>query len=163
MASLSTRNLLISGKSHETIFVKPISSISVNPGCKIYLKSHVIQPDTNQRSKFEIRHHSWEWDVQELFPTSNLSDSRKQGNHIVTAKDLQNIQKFETPEIEEWYKPNYVAIISITMAILFTLYITFRVYKFCTRKPLQHLDEALKSLERKEQLQALELKNQIRD
>jgi hypothetical protein len=152
-------------KSHVTIFVKPISSITVNPGCKLYLKSHVIQPDTNQRSKFEIRHHSWEWDVQELFPTSNLSDIaneliefRKQGNHIVTA-----IQKFETLEIDEWFKPNYVAIISITMAILFTLYITFRVYKFCTRKPLQPLDKALKNLERREQLQALELKNQIRE
>jgi len=157
-------------KSHETIFVKPISSITVNPGCKLYLKSHVIQPDTNQRSKFEIRHHSWEWDVQQLFPTSDLSEIanelielRKQGNHIVTAKDLQNIKKFEQPEIDEWFKPNYVAIISITMAILFTLYITFRIYKFCTRKPLQPIDEALNHLERKEQLHALELKNQIRE
>ena len=157
-------------KSHETIFVKPISSITVNPGCKLYLKSHVIQPDTNQRSKFEIRHHSWEWDVQQLFPTSDLSEIanelielRKQGNHIVTAKDLQNIKKFEQPDIDEWFKPNYVAIISITMAILFTLYITFRIYKFCTRKPLQPIDEALNHLERKEQLHALELKNQIRE
>lgn len=130
----------------------------------------VIQPDTNQRSKFEIRHHSWEWDVQQLFPTSDLSEIanelielRKQGNHIVTAKDLQNIKKFEQPDIDEWFKPNYVAIISITMAILFTLYITFRIYKFCTRKPLQPIDEALNHLERKEQLHALELKNQIRE
>ena len=157
-------------RSHETIFVKPISSITVNPGCKLYLKSHVIQPDTNQQSKFEIRHHSWEWDVQQLFPTSDLSEIanelielRKQGNHIVTAKDLQNIKKFEQPDIDEWFKPNYVAIISITMAILFTLYITFRIYKFCTRKPLQPIDEALNHLERKEQLHALELKNQIRE
>jgi len=157
-------------RSHETIFVKPISSITVNPGCKLYLNSHVIQPDTNQQSKFEIRHHSWEWDVQQLFPTSDLSEIanelielRKQGNHIVTAKDLQNIKKFEQPDIDEWFKPNYVAIISITMAILFTLYITFRIYKFCTRKPLQPIDEALNHLERKEQLHALELKNQIRE
>jgi hypothetical protein len=41
-------------KSHETIFIKPISSITVNPGCKLYLKFHVIQPDNNQQSKFEI-------------------------------------------------------------------------------------------------------------
>jgi hypothetical protein len=56
-----------------------------------------------------------------------------------------------------------VAIISITMAVLFTCYIAFRVYKFCTRKPLQPLDKALKNLERREQLQALELKNKIRE
>ncbi len=59
-------------KSHETIFVKHISSITVNPGCKLYLK-------------------------------------------------------------------------------------------FCTRKLPQPLDEALKNLESREQLQALGLKNQIRD
>jgi hypothetical protein len=111
--------------------------------------------------------HSWEWDVQELFPTSNLSDIanelRKQGNHIVTAKDLQNIKIFETPEIDEWFKPNYVSIISITMAVLFTCYIAFRIYKFCTRKPLQFLGEAFRNLEHKEQLQVLELMNQIRE
>jgi hypothetical protein len=139
-------------------------------GCKLYLKSHVIQPDTNKQSKFKIRHHSWEWNMQELFPASNVSDIanklvelRKQGNHIVTAKDLQNIQKFKTPKIDEWFKPNYVAIISFTMSVLFTCYIAFRVHKFFTRKPLQPLDEALKNLEPRVQLQALELKNQIRE
>jgi hypothetical protein len=92
---------------------------------------------------------------------NELIELRKQGNHIVTPKDLQNIQKFETPEIDEWFKPNYVAIISITMAVLFTLYIAFRIYQFCTRKPIQPLDEAILNLERREQLQALELKSQI--
>ncbi len=47
------------------------------------------------------------------------------------------------------------------MAALFTSYIAFRIYKFCTRRPLQPLDKAFKNLECKEQLQALELKNQL--
>ena len=38
-------------KSHDTIFIKPISSITVDPGCKLYLKSHVIQ-----HSRFAITH-----------------------------------------------------------------------------------------------------------
>jgi hypothetical protein len=38
-------------RSHETI--------TVNPGCKLQLKAHLIQPDTNQQSQFQIRNHSW--------------------------------------------------------------------------------------------------------
>ena len=155
-------------KSHDTIFIKPISSITVNPGCKLYLKSHVIQPDTNQRSTFESRHHSWEWDIKHLFPTSNLTDIadelvelRKQGSFIITAKDLQNIQKFEDNKISEWLKPNYIAIGFITLATLFILYIAFRFYKWYTNKPLQPLDIALNHLNQKERLEYLKLKQEI--
>ena len=155
-------------KSHDTIFIKPISSITVNPGCKLYLKSHVIQPYTNQRSTFEIRHHAWEWDIKHLSPTSNLTDIaeelvelRKQGSFIVTAKDLQNIQKFEDNKISEWLKPNYIAIGFITLATLFILYIAFRFYKWYTNKPLQPLDIALNHLNQKERLEYLKLKQEI--
>ena len=157
-------------KTHETVFIKPISSITVQPGCKIYLKSHVIQPDTNQRSSFEIRHHAWEWDIQQLFPTSNLSDIaeellelRKQGNFLVTAKDLQTIKPFEQTEIDQWFGPNYIAIGFITLAVLFVLYIAFKLYKWFTRETPQPLDIALNHLNRKERLEVLKLKQEIAD
>jgi len=35
-------------KSHETIIVNMISTITVDPGCKLQFKLHLIQPDTNQ-------------------------------------------------------------------------------------------------------------------
>ena len=157
-------------KTHETVFIKPISSITVQPGCKIYLKSHVIQPDTNQRSSFEIRHHAWEWDIQQLFPTSNLSDIaeellelRKQGNFLVTAKDLQTIKPFEQTEIDQWFGPNYIAIGFITLAVLFVLYIAFKLYRWFTRETPQPLDIALNHLNRKERLEVLKLKQEIAD
>ena len=155
-------------KLHDTIFIKPISSITVEPECKLYLKSHVIQPDTNQRSSFEICHHSWECDIKQLFPTSNLTDIaeelvvlRKQGSFIVTAKDLQNIQRFEDNKISEWFQPNYIAIGFFTLAALFAIYIVYRLYKWYTKKPLQPLDVALNHLNRKECLEALKLKQEV--
>jgi hypothetical protein len=53
--------------------------------------------------------------------TNKLIELRKQGNRIVTAKDLQNLQKFDDTEIDVWFKPNYVAIGTITLATLFCL------------------------------------------
>jgi len=35
-------------KLHETIIINQISTITVEPGCKVQLKWHLIQPDTNQ-------------------------------------------------------------------------------------------------------------------
>ena len=155
-------------KSHDTIFIKPISSITVDPGCKLYLKSHVIQPDTNQRSTFEIRHHSWEWDIKQLFPTSNLTDIaeeliqlRKQGSFIVTAKDLQGLQPFTEEEISQWFQPNYIAIGFYTLAVLFVIYIAFRFYKWYTKKDMQPLDIALNHLSNKERMEFLKLKKEI--
>ena len=86
---------------------------------------------------------------------------RKQGSFIVTAKDLQNIQKFGDNEISEWFKPNYIAIGFIILAALFMLYIAFRFYKWYTKKPLQPLDIALNHLNKKECLEYLKLKKEI--
>jgi len=46
-------------KSHETVIINPISTITVEPGCKLQLKLHLIQPDTNQQLPFQIRNHAW--------------------------------------------------------------------------------------------------------
>ena len=142
----------------------------MDPGCKLYLKSHVIQPDSNQRSTFEIRHHSWEWDIKHLFPTSNLTDIaeelvqlRKQGSFIVTAKDLQKLQPFTDSEINEWFHPNYIAIGFYILAAIFTLYLAFRFYKWYTKEELQPLDVALNHLNRKERLEFLKLKKEVQD
>jgi len=88
---------------------------------------------------------------------------REQENHIVTAKDLQNLQQFDDNKIDVWFRPNYVVIGSITLAALFTCYIVFRIYRYCTKKPLQPVDVALQHLDLKECLEALEIKNQIRE
>ena len=134
------------------------------------MKEDVIQPDSNQRSTFEIRHHSWEWDIKHLFPTSNLTDIaekliqlRKQGSFIVTAKDLQKLQPFTEGEISEWFSPNYIAIGFFTLAAIFIFYLAFRFYKWYTKEELQPLDVALNHLNRKERLEFLKLKKEVQD
>ena len=74
-------------------------SFIVEPPCKLYLKSHIIQPDTNQQSQFKILHLSLNWGIKNLFPTSNfiliadeLVQLRSQGTHFITAKDLQGLK-----------------------------------------------------------------------
>ena len=108
--------------------------------------------------KFAITHGNGTFNNFSPLP-SNLTDIaeelvelRKQGNFIVSAKDIQNIQRFTDQEILQWLKPNYITIGFITLAALFTWY---------THKPLQPLDIALNHLTLKEQLEALKLKQEI--
>ena len=151
-------------KEHDTIFVKTISTITVKPGCKLYLKSHVIQPDTGLRSTYEIKQHSWEWDIQHLFPTANLTliaqaltTLRKNGNHIVNAKELQNL-KFTEEEITSLMHPNYILIIVIILALGATAFMCYKLYRWYKFEHPQPLDEALAEFDRKERLEYLELK-----
>ncbi len=124
---------------HETIIINLISTITVKPGCKLQLKSHLIQPDTNQWSQFQIRHHAWNWDIQLLFPTANLSliadellTLRKEGAKFVTAQNLRNL-KFLEKKIAQWFSPNYIAIGCIVIAVLFFAYLVYRAYKYINK------------------------------
>jgi len=156
-------------RSHETIIINPISTITVKPGCKFQLKSHLIQPDTNQQSQFQIIHHAWNWDIQLLFPTANLSliankllKLRKEGAKFVTAQNL----KFSEKEIEQWFSPNYIAIGCITIAILFFAYLAYRAYKYFNKRTSMFskppFESAINQLNRKEQMEAIKLKEQIK-
>jgi len=119
----------------ENFIINPVSTITINPGCKLQLKLHLIQPDTNQWSQFQIRHHAWNWDIQLLFRTTNLSliadkliTLRQQGAKFVTAQNLQNL-KFSQKEINQWFSPNYIAIACITIAIIFFAYLFYKAYR----------------------------------
>jgi len=159
-------------RSHETIIIIPISTITVEPGCKLQLKSHLIQPDTNQRSQFQIRHHAWNWDIQLLFPTANLSliadkllTLRKEGAKFVTAQNLRNL-KFLEKEIAQWFSPNYIAIGCIIIVVLFFAYLAYRAYKYINKRTSMFtkppFESAINQLNKKEQMEAIELKEQIK-
>ena len=154
-------------RSHETIIINPVSTITVNPGCKLQLKAHLIQPDTNQRSQFQIRHHAWNWDIQLLFPTSNLSliadeliTLREQGAKFVTAQNLKGL-KFTEKEISQWFSPNYIAIVCIIIAIVFFLYLAYQAYKAFNKRTSKltnaTLEKSLNHLNKKEIREAIEL------
>ena len=140
--------------------INPISTIIVNPGCKLQLKAHLIQPDMNQCSQFQIKHHSWNRDIQLLFPTSNLSliTLREQGAKFVTAHNLKNL-KFSEKEISQWFSPNYVAIV----AIIFFLNLAYKyVNKWTSKFTNSALDKTLNHLNKKEYHKAIKLKEQVK-
>jgi hypothetical protein len=136
------------------------------------LKAHLIQPDTNQRSQFQIRHHAWNWDIQNLFPTSNLSlianeliALREQGQKFVTAQNLKGI-KFSEQEIAQWFSPNYIAILCIIITIIFFLFLAYQVYRYfknrTTKLADSALDKTLNHLNKRERQEAIELKEVVK-
>ncbi len=159
-------------KSHETIIINPVSTITVKPGCKLQLKAHLIQPDTNQWLQFQIRHHAWNSDIQYLFPTSNLSlianeliTLREQGAKFVTAQNLRGI-KFSEKEISQWFSQNYIAIVCIIIAIIFFLYLANQAYKYINNRTSKFanstIDKTLNHLNKKEIREAIELKEVVK-
>jgi len=159
-------------RSHNAIIINPVSTITVNPGCKLQLKAHLIQPDTNQRSQFQIKNHAWNWDIQLLFPTSNLSLSanklialREQGAKFVTAQNLKGIN-FSEKEISQWFSPNYIAIVCIIIAIIFFLYLVYQAYRYINKHTSKlassTLDKTLNHLNKKEFREAIELEEVVK-
>jgi hypothetical protein len=119
----------------------------------------------NQTSCMELGHST-------IFPTANLTlianellALRKQGSHFVTAQNFQNL-KFSEEEIAQWAKPNYVTIGCIIIAALFFTYLAYKLYKHCTKRTSMFtklpLHDAPNHLDRKECLEALELKAQTK-
>jgi hypothetical protein len=153
-------------KEHETIFINPVSSISVKPGCKLFLKSHVIQPDTNLRQTLEIKQHSWQWNIQQLFPTSNLTtmataffELQKTGTHIVSADDIRNL-KFTEEEIAPLMAhPNVILIVVIILCIGLLIFIIGRIYyKRCIWQAPQPIEEAIIERNRLDRIELLHLR-----
>jgi len=80
-------------KSHETIIINPISTITVKPVCKLQLKLHLIQTDTNQRSQFQILQQK-DFDVHQITFRQHTQPSqpeRRPGSNQ-TQRANQNVQ-----------------------------------------------------------------------
>jgi hypothetical protein len=123
---------MICKRSHENIFINAITRIHLKNGCKIHLQSHILQPDVNFKTQFQITHQQWNWDVKYLFPTINkteisqaLEELRNQGTHTVDVRELRNLKRRTSINSSE----NTLIYILITMAIAIAIIYIFLIYQ----------------------------------
>ena len=78
----------------QSITIRSSSVITVQPGCQVDLKSHVIQPDSaTTDSDLETIHYEWSWDSNVLFPTYHTQEFEATIIHLknITAISIENI------------------------------------------------------------------------
>ena len=135
----------ICGRKTEPVPIQPPTTLTLAPGCKIRLNSHILYAEEEETITEQPKFFTWNWNVSSLFPTMQpgefseaLQSLHEYGQHIVAAADIVHQLKFKD------YKDNlptdlsnmasnpfhYVTVILVLIGIAVAIYI---VYTKCFR------------------------------
>ena len=91
----------VCGKNGKPVTVGPGSTISLEPGCKIRLQSHILSADSYEEEVTEPTYFNWNWNATQIFPdlepaqfTQAMQSLNDYGLHIVDAADIAHHLKF---------------------------------------------------------------------
>jgi len=92
----------VCGKNRKPVIVGPGSTITLEPGCKIRLQSHILTADSFQEEIVETTHFLWIWNATQIFPdlqpqqfSKAIKSFNDYGLHIVDAADIAHHLKFK--------------------------------------------------------------------
>ena len=92
----------VCGKNRKPVTVGPGSTITLEPGCKIRLQSHILSADSFEEEIIEPTYFNWNWNTTQIFPdlapnqfSQAMQSLNDYGLHIVDAADIAHHLKFE--------------------------------------------------------------------
>ena len=92
----------VCGKNRKPVTVGPGTTISLEPGCKIRLQSHILSADSFEEEIVEPTYFTWNWNATQIFPDLEpqqfslaMQSLNDYGLHIVDAADIAHHLKFE--------------------------------------------------------------------
>jgi len=92
----------VCGKNRKPASVGPGTTITLEPGCKIQLQSHILTADTFEEEVIETTHFSWTSDSSQIFPdlepqqfSKAMQSLNDYGLHIVDTADIAHHLKFK--------------------------------------------------------------------
>jgi hypothetical protein len=124
--------------------VGPGTTITLDPGCKIRLQSHILTADTLEEEVIETTHFSWTWNATQIFPdlepqqfSKAMQSLNDYGLHIVDAADIAHHLKFEnfndpipTSITDLFTNPMHsISLVFFAIAILFLCYKLYKLYR----------------------------------
>jgi hypothetical protein len=84
----------VCSKNRKPVTVGPDTTITLEPGCKIRLQSHILTADTFEEEVVETTHFSWTWNASQIFPdlepqqfSKAMQSLNDYGLHIVDAAE----------------------------------------------------------------------------
>ena len=134
----------VCGKTRKPVTVGPGTTITLDPGCKIRLQSHILTADTLEEEVIETTHFSWTWNATQIFPdlepqqfSKAMQSLNDYGLHIVDAADIAHHLKFEnfndpipTSITDLFSNPMHsISLVFFAIVILFLCYKLYMLYR----------------------------------
>jgi len=122
--------------------VGPGTTITLEPGCKIRLQSHILTADTFEEGVIETTHFSWTWNATQIFPdlepqqfSQAMQSLNDYGLHIVDAADIAHHLKFENfnDPITDLFT-NLMHSITLILIGIFILHLCYKLYMMYRKK-----------------------------
>jgi hypothetical protein len=133
----------VCGKNRRPIIIGPGAIVTLKPGCKVRLETHILTADNFDEITIEPTHFTWNWNASQIFPdlaptqfSQAMQSLQDFGLHIVDAADIAHHLKFANfnepiPfEIAQLFKNpmHYVTIVLSTIIIIYFVYKLFQKY-----------------------------------
>jgi hypothetical protein len=138
----------VCGKNRRPMIISPGAIITLDPGCKVRLQTHILTADTLEEIEMTPTYFTWNWNASQIFPDlapSQFSEAmqslRDYGLHIVDAADIAHHLKFAnfndpTPKNISELFANPLHYLSIIVVFIVIVISTYLIYQNC--KPRIH-------------------------
>jgi len=146
----------VCGKDRKPVTVGPGTTITLEPGCKIQLQSHIMTADIFEEEVVKTTPFSWTWNTTQIFPDlqpQQFSKAIQSLNnyvlHIVDAADIAHHLKFENDPVPSSITNLFTnPMHNITMVFLglFILYLCCKLYMLYRKKIHDKLQSALPTI-----------------
>ena len=133
----------VCGKNRRPIIIGPGAVITLEPGCKVRLETHILTADSFDEIEIEPTYFTWNWNASQIFPdlapsqfSQAMQSLKDYGLHIVDAADIAHHLKFANFNepipfdiAQVFSNPmHYVTIVLSAIIILYFLYKIFQNY-----------------------------------
>jgi hypothetical protein len=133
----------VCGKNRRPIIIGPGAVVTLNPGCKVRLETHILTADSFEEVEIEPTYFTWNWNASQIFPdlaptqfSEAMQSLQDYGLHIVDASDIAHHLKFSNfnepiPfEISQMFNNpmHYATIVLSAIIIIYFVYKLFQNY-----------------------------------
>ena len=140
---------MVCNKNRRPLIIGPGAIVTLNPGCKVRLETHILTADAFEEVEIEPTYFTWNWNASQIFPdlaptqfSQAMQSLKDYGLHIVDAADIAHHLKFanfDGPvpfEISQLFS-NPMHYITIIIAIIIIVYFAYKLFQNFIHKTLK--------------------------
>ena len=140
---------MVCNKNRRPLIIGPGAIVTLNPGCKVRLETHILTADAFEEVEIEPTYFTWNWNASQIFPdlaptqfSQAMQSLKDYGLHIVDAADIAHHLKFanfDGPvpfEISQLFS-NPMHYITIIVAIIIIVYFAYKLFQNFIHKTLK--------------------------
>jgi len=139
----------VCGKIRRPIVIGPGAIVTLNPGCKVRLQSHILTADVLEEVEIEPTYFTWNWNASQIFPdlaptqfSQAMQSLKDYGLHIVDAADIAHHLKFANfnepiPwDIAQVFN-NPMHIVTIVISCIIIIFLVYKIFQAWIHKFLK--------------------------